>query len=232
RPTPTVSRWSARGSSKTAPTRRASSRPSSSAASACRAAATPSPGFAGKATTSGRSPTPAGPRAPSSAIRPRSPSTPVRDGREPNHERSEYAPRMRLRSLALVLALPLGGCAWLFPNDEGGDGGPPCEDDINGCDDNTSNFMEDPSCPLQGELELELGEGELEFSALAPGELPEIHSGLQGGQHVWMAVRVKNPDPDRKQLKIRIKADYCDANCEVVGNWTTDNLRELVADET
>ncbi|HLT35457.1 MAG TPA: hypothetical protein VK034_04205 [Enhygromyxa sp.] len=139
---------------------------------------------------------------------------------------------MRLRSLALVLALPLGGCAWLFPNDEGGDGGPPCEDDINGCDDNTSNFMEDPSCPLQGELELELGEGELEFSALAPGELPEIHSGLQGGQHVWMAVRVKNPDPDRKQLKIRIKADYCDANCEVVGNWTTDNLRELVADET
>ena len=68
-----------------------------------------------------------------------------------------------------MLALPLGGCAWLFPNDEGGDGGPPCEDDINGCKDDTSNFMEDPSCPLQGELELELGEGELEFSALAPG---------------------------------------------------------------
>lgn len=140
---------------------------------------------------------------------------------------------MPARPLALLLALvPLGGCRWLHTEEGGGDGGPPCEDDILGCRDNTSDFMEDPNCPLQGELELELGQGELEFSPLAPGELPEIHYGLQGGQHVWMAVRVKNPDPDRKQLKIRIKADYCFSNCEEVGSWQTDNLRELVADET
>lgn len=152
-------------------------------------------------------------------------------------ERTTYAPRMRARSLALAFASasllgPLIGCAWLFGNDEGGDGGPPCEDDISGCDDDTSNFMEDPTCTLTGELDVELGQGETEFSPLASGELPEIYSGLQGGQHVWMAVRVKNPDPDRRQLKIRIKADYCDSNCEDVGSWLTDNLRELVADET
>ncbi|MFO7567599.1 MAG: hypothetical protein R6X02_33455 [Enhygromyxa sp.] len=140
---------------------------------------------------------------------------------------------MRPRSIALLLALlPLGGCWLLFNNDDGGDGGPPCEDDISGCSDDPSDFTEDPSCTLDGELELELGEGELEFSPLGPQELPEIHYGLQGGQHVWMAVRVKNPDLERKQLKIRIKADYCNSSCEDAGNWVTDNLRELVADET
>jgi hypothetical protein len=139
---------------------------------------------------------------------------------------------MRPRSLALLLTLlPLGGCWLLVPSDDGDDG-PPCEDDISGCSDNTSNFMEDPACSLTGELEIELGQGELEFSPLAPGELPEIHYGLQGGQHVWMAVRVKNPDLERKQLKIRIKADYCNSGCDEPGNWVTDNLRELVADET
>ncbi len=143
-----------------------------------------------------------------------------------------YARRMRRLSLALALSLaPLGACAWL-PDDDGGDDGPPCDDDIAGCSDDTSKFMEDPACSLHGELELELGEGETEFSPLAPGELPQIHNGFQGGQHVWMAVRVKNPDPERKQLKIRVKADYCDDDCGVVGNWLTDNLRELVADET
>jgi hypothetical protein len=141
---------------------------------------------------------------------------------------------MQSRSLALLFLLSLGGCTWLFGDDDGGGGdeGPPCENDIAGCSDDTSTFMEDPECTLQGELELELGEGETEFSSLAPGELPELYFGLQGGQHVWMAVRVKNPDLERKQLKIRIKAEYCNSNCEELASWTVDNLRELVADET
>lgn len=136
---------------------------------------------------------------------------------------------MRHRSLALVLLLSLGGC-WLFDRDD--DDGPPCESDIAGCSDDTSTFMEDPSCTLTGELELELGEGELEFSPLATGQLPELHYGIQGGQHVWMAIRVKNPDLERKQLKIRLEAEYCDSNCDDVGSWSVDNLRELVADES
>ena len=123
---------------------------------------------------------------------------------------------MRPRSLALVLLLlPLGSC-WLIDGDDEGGGGPPCEDDIAGCSDDTSMFMEDPTCTLTGELELELGEGEAEFSSLAAGQLPQLYTGIQGGQHVWMAVRVKNPDLDRKQLAIRIKAEYCSSNCEDV----------------
>ncbi|HVH98265.1 MAG TPA: hypothetical protein VM869_06135 [Enhygromyxa sp.] len=139
---------------------------------------------------------------------------------------------MRPRSLALVLLLlPLGSC-WLIDGDDEGGGGPPCEDDIAGCSDDTSMFMEDPTCTLTGELELELGEGEAEFSSLAAGQLPQLYTGIQGGQHVWMAVRVKNPDLERKQLKIRIKAEYCSESCGEIGSWTVDNLRELVADET
>lgn len=145
-------------------------------------------------------------------------------------ERRRYAPRMRLRSLAITSALLLlGSCRWLFGGQEGG--GPPCEDDIVGCS-NGTNFMEDPECTLTGELELELGEGESEFSPLAAGQLPELHHGLQGGQHIWVAVRVKNPDLERSQLLIRIEAEYCQSNCEQPSSWTTDNLRELVADET
>jgi hypothetical protein len=138
------------------------------------------------------------------------------------------------RSLALVLAVvPTAGCWLLFPsNDGGGSEGPPCVDDISGCFDDTSKFMEDPSCELQGELELQLGEGETEFSPLAPGELPELHYGFQGGQHVWMAVQVKNPDLERQQLKIRVSAEYCNQNCAVESSWASDNNRELVADET
>jgi hypothetical protein len=139
--------------------------------------------------------------------------------------------RMRLRPFALVLLLlPLVGCPWLLRNDEGGEG-PPCEDDVVGCSNDTS-FMEDPECTLTGELELEIGEGEDQFSPLAPGQLPELHYGIQGGQHVWMAVRVKNPDLERKQLKINIEAEYCSSNCQDVASWQVDNLRELVADET
>jgi hypothetical protein len=138
---------------------------------------------------------------------------------------------MRPRSLALASVLVLGGCALLFGDDDDNNG-PPCEDDIAGCANDTSGFMEDPECELEGDLELELGEGETEFSALAPGQLPMLYWGLQGGQHIWMAVRVKNPDLERMQLQIRIEAKYCNENCGDLGNWTTDNLRELVADET
>ena len=137
---------------------------------------------------------------------------------------------MRRSSLALMLLVaPLGSCG--PSGDDGGDDSA-CEEELDGCFEDASTFMEDPSCPLTGDLELELGEGELEFSSLAADELPELFTGFQGGQHVWMAVRVKNPDLERQQLKIRIKADYCNENCGMVGNWVTDNLRELVADET
>ena len=76
-------------------------------------------------------------------------------GRVPSVNGSRMLDGMRSGSKALTLALSLGGCVL-------GDvsGGPPCDDDIVNCSDDTSGFMEDPTCTLQGEFELELGQGE------------------------------------------------------------------------
>jgi hypothetical protein len=136
------------------------------------------------------------------------------------------------RSLALVslvslVPLALAGCPWLDGPDE--PAGPPCEDDVNGCDNGDDEFIEDPTCELTGELDVELGQGEDSFTPLAPGEMPEIFTGLQGGQHVWMGVRVKNPDLTRPSLKIRISLSYCEVDCDDPANWQADNVRELVA---
>jgi len=128
--------------------------------------------------------------------------------------------------LALALAVSLGGCT------AAEDPGPPCEDDINGCSASTTTLVPDPECTLTGELELQLGEGQLEFMPLGEGQLPALETGIQGGQHVWMAVRVLNPDLERMQLAIVIDASYCEADCERDESWVIDNHRELLADET
>ena len=139
-----------------------------------------------------------------------------------------------MRHAAALLALPLislTGCGWLFGDDDGG-GDSPCSDDIFACDDDTSKFMEDPSCTLTGDLDLVVGQGETEFSPLAAGELPDVEFGFQGGQHFWGAIQVRNPDLERRQLLIRIKADFCNSDCEQASSWTSDNIREMVADES
>lgn len=131
---------------------------------------------------------------------------------------------------ALVLvpfATLMIGCAWLFGPDD--PSGPPCEDDVNGCSDDSSTFVEDPTCELTGQLDIEIGEGEDEFMTLAPGQLPEIYNGFQGGQHVWLGVRVKNPALDRPALKIRITLSFCNEGCEDPTSWQTDQVRELIA---
>jgi hypothetical protein len=118
----------------------------------------------------------------------------------------------------------LVGCPWL----DGPETGPPCEDDVNGCADDSGTFVEDPTCGLTGERELELGQGQDIFELLAAGEMPEIYNGFQGGQHVWLGVRVKNPDLERASLKINVTLSDCAADCEDPANWLTDNTRELV----
>lgn len=105
--------------------------------------------------------------------------------------------------------------------------GPPCEDDVNGCGDG-STFVEDPTCELMGELELELGQGQNLYSSLGPGEMPEIYSGPQGGRHVWLGVRVKNPDLERPSLEINITLSGCESGCDDPEAWWLDNSRELV----
>jgi hypothetical protein len=136
---------------------------------------------------------------------------------------------MRSPTFAFPLLALLGGslvgCPWLDGPD---DTGPPCQDDVNGCGADGGEFVEDPTCELTGELELELGQGEDSYAVLEPGEMPEIFNGFQGGQHVWLGVRVKNPDFERPSLKINVTLSDCEVDCENPVNWPTDNARELV----
>ncbi|KIG13766.1 hypothetical protein DB30_07612 [Enhygromyxa salina] len=128
-----------------------------------------------------------------------------------------------------ALALPtilLTGCPGIDPPA----GGPPCEDDLTMCEDGTSKFVEDPSCELSGDLELQLGEGQDDFSPLAADQPPQTYSGFQGGQHLWLGVRVVNADLERPLLEVRVSMKYCEENCDDPSNWRTDNVRELVAD--
>jgi hypothetical protein len=138
-----------------------------------------------------------------------------------------YDPAMRSFSL-LVLGVALTGCPWL---DGPENTGPPCQDDVNACGADGGEFIEDPTCELTGELELALGQGEDSYAPLAAGEMPEIFNGSQGGQHVWMGVRVMNPDLERPSLKINITLRDCEVDCENPANWPIDNSRELVIDE-
>lgn len=114
--------------------------------------------------------------------------------------------------------------------DPGPPAGPPCEDDLTECDDDTSKFVEDPSCELSGDLELQFGEGEDSFSPLGEGSMPQLEFGFQGGQHAWLGVRVENADLERPQLKIRVSMKMCEVDCENPASWQTDNVRELVVD--
>lgn len=137
-------------------------------------------------------------------------------------------PRSRLHTLALAsLGLAVPACPHPAPSD-----GPPCEDDVTGCSDDTSKFVEDPTCELSGPLEVVLGQGFESFEPLAAGETPELYSGFQGGQHVFLGVRVVNADLERPLLKVRVSMDYCETDCEDPASWRTDNVREIVADST
>lgn len=125
---------------------------------------------------------------------------------------------MRSSMLALtLLAGALAGCQ----------DGPPCEDDVNHCGDD-GTLVEDPMCELTGTLELELGEGQDVYSPLAVGEMPEVHDGFQGGQHIWLGVRVKNPDLQHSSLRIDIALSDCETQCGNPQNWSLDNERTLV----
>ncbi len=131
----------------------------------------------------------------------------------------------------LVVTVPMLGCPFLFPGEEGG--GSPCEDDVLGCESNEDEFEFDPSCSLTGPLELALGEGETEFRPLGEGEAPHLYFGFQGGQHVWSAVRVLNPATDYPKLQVDITLSYCSVDdCSDPSSWQVDNTRRLVPDET
>lgn len=102
--------------------------------------------------------------------------------------------RARVVVIALCLAVGPVGC---HDCDGGSD---PCELDLLGCEDDLDVFAIDPSCGLEGDLEVVLGDGDGAFMALGDGESPEVHWGMQGGQHIFGAVRVLNPDLERYDM--------------------------------
>ena len=120
------------------------------------------------------------------------------------------------------------------PSGDGDGDGPPCGGDILGCDDTPTPFEPDPNCALEGELELMLGNGELVFEALSPNTLPDTHLGLQGGQHMWVGLQVRNPALDFPQLEITLELSACryaDVSCTNIGDWFEYSSRVLVVDE-
>lgn len=131
----------------------------------------------------------------------------------------------------LVLCLPsYGGCN-PFGLLGGGDDGPdPCAMDPAGCGEG-EEFQLDPSCTLDGELVVEVGEGTDGFDPLGPGQLPAVHYGTQGGTHMWVGVRVANHARDYPQLEITVQSLWANGACDPECDWSVNNERVLVVDE-
>lgn len=107
--------------------------------------------------------------------------------------------------LSVVVRCALGALVLLsIPGMTCGPSDPdPCELDRLGCvDPETPEAFYLDSCPpdVTGALEVEVGTGEERFEPFAAGAGPVVHYGTQGGQHVFMAFRVKNARLDLSPL--------------------------------
>jgi hypothetical protein len=112
------------------------------------------------------------------------------------------------RHLLVVLALTPLWAASLCSPDPGPD---PCELDRLGCEDppeptNPDDFYLD-TCPseLAGPLDVVVGSGERQFAPFTEAGGPTIHFGPQGGQHVFMALQVRNA---RLDASPRLRISY------------------------
>ena len=100
-----------------------------------------------------------------------------------------------------------------------------CDIDALGCAEG-GDFQLDPSCTLTGDLAVEVGQGELSFQSLGPGEAPEQFFGAQGGYHIFIAFRVRGVSGDYPRLQIRldVEQEICPTVCE----WEVVGEREVV----
>lgn len=121
-----------------------------------------------------------------------------------------------MRALWLSIPLTLVAC----PLFGGGGGGGPCADDANNCG-NGGVLEVDDACELDDALQLQLGEGEGEFQVLAPGAVPELITGPQGGSHMVLGLGIDNPSPDHLSFEVQVTltADF-DGETEPVGQRT------------
>lgn len=94
-------------------------------------------------------------------------------------------------AVILLMVPALRGCLC------GGGFESPCEEANYGCEESTLAFEQDPTCTLDGDLQVELGYGKDAYQTLAPGDFPKEYHGAQGGTHAYMGLRVFNPALDR-----------------------------------
>ena len=100
--------------------------------------------------------------------------------------------RHQRAALAIVAALSwttFAGCP-LNPL-----GPEPCDEDRFDCR-NWDTLQVDSSCDLDGELLVEVGQGETSFAPLMEGGMPQVINGAQGGSHMFIALRILNPALD------------------------------------
>lgn len=131
-----------------------------------------------------------------------------------------------LRRALIVLFAPLGGCFGLCSNPDPPTD--PCELDPLGCE-SPDHIDIDPACALAGDLVVAVGEGEADLVLLAPGESPTIHYGAQGGQHMFLGVRVDDPALDYPGLEIdfSVVAAPCDVD-DAACTWMDFGQRHVV----
>lgn len=75
------------------------------------------------------------------------------------------------------------------------------------CENQEDGFVRPDRCKVDGELVLEVGQGEASFQAVPTGDLPQVHHGTQGGIHVFMAVRIGNADIEQSPT-IRVRFEF------------------------
>lgn len=105
------------------------------------------------------------------------------------------------------VALLLSGCVYDLGTIDA------CEKDPEPCTQATSWPLLS-TCTDKSPLQVEVGTGETSFRRFAPGEQPtlETGTGLQGPdiRHVWVGVRVDNPDPAGGKFRVRFRATVPD----------------------
>jgi hypothetical protein len=101
-------------------------------------------------------------------------------------------------------------------------GGDPCRLDALSCR-NASAFELDDNCADPVALDVDLGQGQEAFRALSDQEPPQLYFGTQGGQHVFLAIRVVQPDPrhDRYEATLSLEVEAND------GQWDPQAERTL-----
>ncbi|MBC8071411.1 MAG: hypothetical protein IAG13_24000 [Deltaproteobacteria bacterium] len=109
--------------------------------------------------------------------------------------------------MLLVLVPSLAACpGWFETGDDG-----PSGIDMGG------EFELDPSCELDGELTVEIGDGTNGFKALVGNAGPIVHHGSQGGTHMWVGARIGGLALDRYDV-VRVGIGAFDPlQCEPVG---------------